>query len=100
MVNLHLVSANITILISIVVFILSAYFTYGQLKNQNKTLKSVFGSFFTGVLLALGFTVLGITARTRLFQGITPGGNWDGYLLIFFGGVVAANAIIYHLTKE
>ena len=71
--NLHLLSANVTIVISIVVFIIGTCFVYDDLKDKKKTAKHILGSFFTGVFLALGITICGLSARSRLFEGLTPG---------------------------
>ena len=101
MMNLHLLSANITILISIVMFVISTCYIFDELGGDKiQTAKKLLGSFFTGVLMSLGISICGLSMRSRLFEGLTFGGGWDAYLLIFIATVVVANTAIYHLTKK
>ena len=101
MINLHLVSANITILISVVMFVISTYYIFDELGGDKiQIAKKLLGSFFTGVFMSLGISICGLSMRSRLFEGLTPGSGWDAYLLIFIAAVVVANTAIYHLSKK
>ena len=82
-------------------FVISTYYIFDELGGDKiQTAKKLLGSFFTGVLMSLGISICGLSMRSRLFEGLTFGGRWDAYLLIFIAVVVAANTAIYHLTKK
>lgn len=72
MVNLHLVSANITIILAILLIIATACLLSSKINEPKIIAKKIAGSFFTGMFLSLAFCISGLTTRTTLFSGITP----------------------------
>ena len=55
------------------------------------------GSFIGGVLIALGFTICGLSKRTLVFQSLTPGNQWTPALLVFVILTIGFNFITYNL---
>jgi hypothetical protein len=100
MVNLHWVSANITIALSFVALTVSICGLYGQLGDKRKVAKKVGCGFLTGVLIMLGFGICGLSVRTRTFQGLTPNGNFDPFLIVFLLAVLLFNTIVYFVIQK
>jgi len=71
--SLHFLSANVTITISIVMFTISTCILHSRGGDKKLMMKKIGGSFASGVMLALAFLVSGLTVRSRLFMGLTPG---------------------------
>lgn len=68
----HYLSANITIVIAIILLIV-AVCLYRSKKTDFKVIaKKIGGSFCTGLLIALGFGLCGLPTRTIFLAGITP----------------------------
>lgn len=98
--SLHFLSANVTIVISIVMFVISSCILSKKEKEPRKIIKRIGGSFASGVLLALAFLICGLTVRNRLFLGLTPTSGWDSVVLTFMGATLFCSLVIHLVTKR
>jgi hypothetical protein len=96
---MHILSANITIALGVVLIVVTIIF----MKSKNKCWKTVgqtvVSSFFSGVLVAFGYGVCGLTNRNVVFNGLIPGKSWDPVLLIFLSTNMIANLAIHSISK-
>jgi cytochrome bd-type quinol oxidase subunit 1 len=65
---MHLMSANINIAIGIVFLIVSYCQLIGREEQGATILKKMVASFISGVLLALGYCICGISKRSLVFK--------------------------------
>lgn len=94
---LHLLSANICIVLSIILLIVSFCWIRSNADKKREVAKKMIGSFATGVLLCIGFNICGLSRRTNIFSSLSPGPNWSPNLYIFMASTIVLNLITYQV---
>jgi hypothetical protein len=94
---MHIESANINIGLGCVLLVVSFCWLRGKEEDGREVLRKMAGSFLSGVLLALGFTICGLSRRTLVFESLTPGSHWSPALLIFLTVTIGFNFLTYEV---
>lgn len=96
---MHVLSANITISLGVIFILVTAIL----MKIKNKSFKTIFSHigtiFLCGVLIALGYGVCGLANRNVVFNGLTPGTNWDPVLLVYLSTTIITNLLISTISS-
>lgn len=71
---LHIESANITIGLGIIIFILTICCLGKKITQKKKAVKIIGMSLLSGILIGIGYGVCGLATRSLIFAGLTPGG--------------------------
>lgn len=95
---MHTASANITIVLSVVLIAVSFCLFRKSIEDKKEIFKKIGGSFISGVLIGLGFLICGLSNRSKLFESLTPTTSWNPLLIIFLSVNITLNFITYHLV--
>lgn len=96
---LHKLSANITITLGVILCVIAIVIMKSKNKSCKMIAKKVGFSFLSGVIITFGAGACGLANRALVFNGLTPGPNWDPVLLVFLVIYVLTSLLIHVIVS-
>lgn len=99
MISLHMLSANITITIGVVLSIVTIVMLKNRKRSNKIIAKKVGISFLSGMIITFGTGACGLSHRTLVFNSLTPGPYWDPVLLVYLTTYIATSILLHLLVS-